>query len=793
MNTDKKTEQLIKNFEVATTDQLDKWICDDALEAIRKAKHAKSSEARPNIWRNIMKNKITKIAAAVIIIAIALFVGINYFSSSIDVAAPAFADAIRPFLAAQTATYTCTTEGPNNLPSFSIKGMFAEPGRMRSEIAGPIETIQIVDIQKGEAVHLMPEQKTAMVMKMENMTVEKKRQAGINIFDDIRRQLQQAQDANNGDVEYLGERQIDGINTDGYRLREAHGIEIAVWVDPESLLPVRIEYDMAGMPGKQMKLVMSNFEFNVELDDSLFSLQIPEGYTVRTMQMDLSEPQEKDLIEMFRIWAETTGGKFPSALSLKAEVSIEFITALSNVLPEEVSQAFTENKEKLHQLLFEIKQDLTQLQRIIQDNDKKENLHILAENVKSHLQQLLDIKKKQAEAERRYRDQLMSRIKDRATDRFIKTQEITEKTLLINRGLAFVQKLPADSDWHYSGKAVEYGNANTPIFWYRPKGLGICRIIYGDLTIADVDFSEQPKDPEVVPAQAAEDKKHSTSTPMPRTYPLIAGEKDFIESLGMWTDFVDGRFPDSVGAIDSMTAFIDYQRDRLSKDGRRPSEQQVAQIRKDMISVMDEINEYISFKGFIFARMLDADSDWHYAGKGITVGDSEKAIFWYKPKGSSKYRVIYADLTVEQTTADQLPADSGKTQGYKDIHKEKPEQAPPPSIPKVSPLSSRLDRAKWSEGRAMMGSIATAIRAYCAGENRSPGVGKLDNAAYAEKLGFRTGDLKGAYFKPGDFEVSRCAYDPNAATNPLKFTITATHDTLHPDKYTLDQTGTWGN
>ena len=77
MNTNKKTEQLIKKFEVATTDQLDKWVCDDALEAIRKAKHTKPLETRPNIWRNIMKSKIAKIAAAVIIIA--LFVGINYF------------------------------------------------------------------------------------------------------------------------------------------------------------------------------------------------------------------------------------------------------------------------------------------------------------------------------------------------------------------------------------------------------------------------------------------------------------------------------------------------------------------------------------------------------------------------------------------------------------------------------------------------------------------------------------------------------------------------------------------
>lgn len=93
----------------------------------------------------------------------------------------------------------------------------------------------------------------------------------------------------------------------------------------------------------------------------------------------------------------------------------------------------------------------------------------------------------------------------------------------------------------------------------------------------------------------------------------------------------------------------------------------------------------------------------------------------------------------------------------------------------------------------MMGSIATAIRIYCAEKDKDPGNCNLGDPAYAEKLGFATGDLDGAYFKPGDFEVSGCSYDAGVATDPLIFTITAVHDTLHPGTYTLDQSGTWGN
>lgn len=107
-------------------------------------------------------------------------------------------------------------------------------------------------------------------------------------------------------------------------------------------------------------------------------------------------------------------------------------------------------------------------------------------------------------------------------------------------------------------------------------------------------------------------------------------------------------------------------------------------------------------------------------------------------------------------------------------------------------MRGRIDAAKWSEGRAMMGSIATAIRAYCAGEDASPGNGTLSDAAYSTLLGFAQADLDGTYFGPGDFTVSDCVYDVNEVV-PLVFTITATKNTLTPTTYTLNQTGAWGN
>ncbi len=47
--------------------------------------------------------------------------------------------------------------------------------------------------------------------------------------------------------------------------------------------------------------------------------------------------------------------------------------------------------------------------------------------------------------------------------------------------------LAYDPTWHYAGAGVRLGDADTPIFWYRPEGSNTYRVIYGNLRVADAD------------------------------------------------------------------------------------------------------------------------------------------------------------------------------------------------------------------------------------------------------------------------------------------------------------------
>jgi outer membrane lipoprotein-sorting protein len=359
------------------------------------------------LWEYIMTSKVTKLAAAAGII-IAVLAGINYFVGSIGVATPAFADIVRPFLSARTATFkgTMKVEGA---PTQTFEGMFMEPARMRQTTAEGVTVIS--DLQQGKIITLVPAQKQAMVIEMQNIP-EEKDQSQLNFFHEVRRRILEAQETKDESVEFLGEQEINGVLAIGYNVRKP-AADMIIWANKETKMPIRLEISNGPVTN-----IMSNIVFDVELDESLFDLKIPEGYTVRTMQVDASEPTEKDLLEMFRIWAEHMDGNLPSVLDMNA--SMEFVKYQQKKMKEE-GQELSE-QEMMEKILG------------------------------------------------------------------------TQKTIMkMSRGGMFVQQLPPDSDWHYVGKDVKLGDADTPVFWYRPKDSETYRVIYGDLNVKDVTPENLPK------------------------------------------------------------------------------------------------------------------------------------------------------------------------------------------------------------------------------------------------------------------------------------------------------------
>ena len=241
-------------------------------------------------------------AAAILIACIAWIV------HSSDSPAFAFNALVDNVMQARTARYemTATIVGQ---PPRKMKAYYAEPSHFRQEIENGF--VNIVDWNVGKMVGLDSTAKRATVINLVNVEEDQKEKMQENHFEMIRTTLRDAKENPETNVESLGEREFDGRQTVGFRLK-VHTYPMTIWADPQTNLPVRIEATMVGPP--RTNVVMTNYEFNIDLDNSLFSVTIPDDYEVVETDVDASPPVEQDFITALQMCCDVTDGEFPTGL-----------------------------------------------------------------------------------------------------------------------------------------------------------------------------------------------------------------------------------------------------------------------------------------------------------------------------------------------------------------------------------------------------------------------------------------------------------------------------------------------
>ncbi len=126
-------------------------------------------------------------------------------------------------------------------------------------------------------------------------------------------------------------------------------------------------------------------------------------------------------------------------------------------------------------------------------------------------------------------------------------------------------------------------------------------------------------------------------------------EDDLIRTLRLVAEHSHGTFPAKLGMnpefMKAIHAAMKPDFDKIAaKYGRQTPEA--------MKAMMPLTQKHM--QGLMFYLMLKPANDSHYAGGGVKLGTPGRPIFWYKPTGADKYRVIYADLSVKETAADEV-------------------------------------------------------------------------------------------------------------------------------------------
>ncbi|MFB0554957.1 MAG: hypothetical protein ACETWQ_16750 [Phycisphaerae bacterium] len=293
-------ENLIKKLRYKAGAEAHDRILDNVMQALDESEKQKAGANTPNIWRTIMKSPITKIAAAVVVITGVLtvmhFVGLS-------TATVTFADVIKPILNAQTAILDIIIgeEGEGPVIHDMIMG-----SRIRRTMSNMEDVVSIIDLETSRILSLTVSEKEAGYIDLKGLP------SIPNYMERLRNLIAWLQEHPEFVVEELGEQEIDGRRVVGFLARHPK-VELTIWADPETALPVRIE-----QIGGQMKIICKNLEFDVDLDESLFSMDVPDEYELQQVEIDLQGATEEDFIEGLRIRAEVLGdGRFPEGVAVE--------------------------------------------------------------------------------------------------------------------------------------------------------------------------------------------------------------------------------------------------------------------------------------------------------------------------------------------------------------------------------------------------------------------------------------------------------------------------------------------
>jgi outer membrane lipoprotein-sorting protein len=135
-------------------------------------------------------------------------------------------------------------------------------------------------------------------------------------------------------------------------------------------------------------------------------------------------------------------------------------------------------------------------------------------------------------------------------------------------------------------------------------------------------------------------------------------ERDLVAAFKTSAEISDGEFPDTLDTVGLQKLIINHTV-KVMTAGQQISDDKM----KELMNEASKIG-----RGFLFVVRLPEAADATYAGKGVKRDAKDRPIFWYKPPGAAKYRVIFADLTVRDADAPPQVAgakrieNAGKTQ-----------------------------------------------------------------------------------------------------------------------------------
>jgi len=261
----------------------------------------------PFVPRTKIMKLITTAAGLLLTVSMATLLILTVKSPS-----SAFGQALKQVREARSMSYAELITVKGQPQPVRTRVFIAEDGRKRSEMllgagkSGKVTTI--FDAAGKIRVTLIEDSKQALVHD------RAKEERGQAARVDFLAWLEALKKLGDQPDQELGQKELEGKRVTGFVATQGN-LTFTMWVDNATGNPVRIEYD-SPVNGAARHVAMTDFRFDEELDESLFSFAAPEGYKVRQQPTVPSVPGgEASVVEALRAYTKRDGGKFPSSLT----------------------------------------------------------------------------------------------------------------------------------------------------------------------------------------------------------------------------------------------------------------------------------------------------------------------------------------------------------------------------------------------------------------------------------------------------------------------------------------------
>jgi hypothetical protein len=322
-------QKIVARFNVKPGPEMRSKVLDEALEIQRNQNQQSISDTKLNIWRIIMKNPITKFAAAAIV-AIACLIGVFFWRSTGS--SIALADVLARI--EQVKAFRCqwstkvTGEDPN-------KTYYEQRATsLKSQEHGTKSQVEQLDPNSGESAfkewYWLPDKNTMILI-----TPKEKKYWRIEAGDEFAKGLWKDSDPRTMTkrileckYESMGRAIMDGIEVEGFQttdpnwlgnMKDKVEVDVKIWVDVKTRLAVRYDFTYAYFDQmgdkiiKRVHFVMHDFQWDVPVDAAEFKPVIPDDYGSFVVKYPAHSTKETAL-QGLKLLAELFG-KYPEKIT----------------------------------------------------------------------------------------------------------------------------------------------------------------------------------------------------------------------------------------------------------------------------------------------------------------------------------------------------------------------------------------------------------------------------------------------------------------------------------------------